>query len=276
MDLMPTLIEAARTEYPQQMGDQPIQPIEGKSLLSAMRGKRLPARSIGFDHQAAHAFRQGDWKVVFPKRMPDPLTWELYNLAEDRCELNDLAEEHPQRLAAMVSAWEQWARRVGVTWDPYPQASVGRNAEPPSPKEPKIANRAFSLLVEIRASRPDGVVIAQGGNQHGYALHFVAGKPAFDVRINGRTYRLVSESPVSGEITLEATLSAEAMTLTINQGETISRDSPGFIPTQPLDGFNVGFDDCTAAGDYIAPNRFNGQVLKHEVRTTKPTPNSVD
>lgn len=119
MDVMPTLIEAAGAEYPKQFARREIQPLEGTSLLPAMRGEKLPPRSIGFDHQAAHAFRDGDWKVVYSKRMPAPLTWELYNLAEDRCELNNLADKYPQRVATMVSQWEQWATRVGVTWEPY-------------------------------------------------------------------------------------------------------------------------------------------------------------
>lgn len=119
MDVLPTLMEAAGAEYPGQHNGNEIQPLEGTSLLAALRGEKSAPRSIGFDHQAAHAFRDGDWKAVYSKRMPEALKWELYNLAEDRCELNDLADQQPQQLAEMVSRWEQWAARVGVTWDPY-------------------------------------------------------------------------------------------------------------------------------------------------------------
>ncbi len=122
MDVLPTLMEAAAAEYPARRGDQPIQPLEGRSLLPVLRGESPAPRTIGFDHQAAHALRDGDWKAVYSKRMPATLRWELYNLAEDRCELNDLADQHPQRLAAMVEDWEQWAKRVGVTWAPYATA----------------------------------------------------------------------------------------------------------------------------------------------------------
>ena len=119
MDLLPTLMDASGADYPTHHAGNPIQPLEGTSLLPAMKGESLPDRTIGFDHQAAHAFRDGDWKVVYAKRMPHQLTWELYNLAEDRCELNDLAEQNPGRVKSMVKKWEAWAKRVGVTWEPY-------------------------------------------------------------------------------------------------------------------------------------------------------------
>jgi arylsulfatase len=47
--------------------------------------------------------------------MPHEVRWELYNLAADRSETNDLAREQPERLAAMVAEWERWAKCVGVT-----------------------------------------------------------------------------------------------------------------------------------------------------------------
>lgn len=116
MDVLPTLIDVAGAEYPDEFQGHEIQPTEGTSLLPAMRGENLPQRTIGFDHQAAHAFRDGDWKIVFSKRMPHDLKWELYNLADDRCETNDLAEQYPERLQSMIEGWKKWARRVGVTW----------------------------------------------------------------------------------------------------------------------------------------------------------------
>lgn len=118
MDIMPTLLEVAGATYPHTLNENQITPVEGTSLLPAMHGNQLPERAIGFDHQAAHAFRKGDWKAVYAKRMPHELKWELYNLADDRCEMKDLAEVHPKRLQKMVAEWEDWARHVGVIWEP--------------------------------------------------------------------------------------------------------------------------------------------------------------
>jgi len=60
------------------------------------------------------AYRQGDWKVV---RLPEPYgnsDWQLYNLAADAGEINDLATEFPERAAALVEAWENYAESNGV------------------------------------------------------------------------------------------------------------------------------------------------------------------
>ncbi|MCA9262654.1 MAG: arylsulfatase [Planctomycetales bacterium] len=123
MDIMPTLVEVAHGKYPQQSSGHDILPMEGTSLLPAMRGESLPDRAIGFDHESAHALREGDWKLVWAKRMPHELQWELYNLADDRCETNNLAEKFPDRVQAMEAKWYDWARRVGVIWEPQPAAS---------------------------------------------------------------------------------------------------------------------------------------------------------
>ena len=123
MDVLPTLIEASGAEYPSQRNGKSLTPLAGVSLLPLFQGESLPIRSIGFDHQGAHALRRGDWKIVWSKRMPHEIRWELYNLAEDRCELNDLADEQPERVQAMAEEWDQWARHVGVLWEPAADAN---------------------------------------------------------------------------------------------------------------------------------------------------------
>ncbi|EMI22706.1 arylsulfatase, partial [Rhodopirellula maiorica SM1] len=264
MDVMPTLVQVAGATYPATLNGNTITPFEGTSLLPAMRGESLAERTIGFDHQAAHALRKGDWKAVYAKRMPNELKWELYNLAEDRSELNDLAEQEPERTQSMVAQWEQWARRVGVIWEPeQPNASRDRNAA--NSKSPQIANRPLKIQVVAEAKQPNGVVIAQGGNQHGYALHFIDGVPSLDVRVNGKVTRVTANEKVSGKVKLNATLSDREVSLSVNDQPPSRQPSPGLIPAQPIDSLSVGFDDRTSAGDYAAPNRFNGKVLDYKV-----------
>jgi arylsulfatase len=124
MDVMPTVLEAAGAQYPLTREGLGLPPPEGRSLLPAIRGERQPERTIGFDHQGAHALRQGDWKLVWGKRMPYDIRWELYNLAEDRCETTDLAGQQPERVKAMAAEWEQWARRVQVIYDKPKKAAA--------------------------------------------------------------------------------------------------------------------------------------------------------
>ena len=117
MDVLPTIVEAIGAVYPTQLHGTKITTMEGVSLLPVIQGKKLRERVIGFDHQGAQALRHGDWKIVWSKKMPSKIEWELYNLASDRCELDDLAAKQPERVQAMAAEWDKWARRVGVIWD---------------------------------------------------------------------------------------------------------------------------------------------------------------
>jgi hypothetical protein len=54
------------------------------------------------------ALRDGDWKLVSYKSEP----WELYNIAKDRTELNDVAAEHPDIVERMAAQWTDTARDV--------------------------------------------------------------------------------------------------------------------------------------------------------------------
>jgi arylsulfatase A-like enzyme len=258
MDIMPTLLEVTGTKYPEKHQDKDITPTEGVSLLSAMRGEQLAERVIGFDHQAAHALRAGDWKAVYAKRMPHELKWELYNLAADRCEMNNLAEKHPERLNSMIEQWEEWAKHVNVIWEDETSKAVELDS-------PKIAYKCLTIEAIIEGNSPSGVVIAQGGNQHGYSLHFIDGLPTFDVRVKGKVTRLQALQKINGVVKIVATLKPNKMTITINDEPRISIESPGLIPVQPQDGLSIGSDDRTAAGDYLAPNQFNGKIQHHDV-----------
>ena len=120
IDLMPTLVEAARASYPEQRGQLDVPPMEGTSLLPALRGESLDREApLCFEHHGNLALRDGRWKILSQYRKEQPRRWELYDMWEDRTELNDLAGEQPERLAEMVAAWEAWAERVGVQDWPF-------------------------------------------------------------------------------------------------------------------------------------------------------------
>ena len=169
MDIMPTLIEVAGATYPATFNGNTIQPPEGTSLLPAMRGDALPERAIGVRPPRRPRLRQGDWKLVWSKRMPHEIQWELYNLAEDRCETNDLAGDYPERVRAMAAEWEQWARRVNVIYPSQPAEAVRTNTqETPSPI---IAKQIITITAHVVHQAPTGVIVAHGGREQGYAVH---------------------------------------------------------------------------------------------------------
>ena len=114
IDIMPTLCEISGTEYPETFNGVSIQAREGLSLTGVFEGDNLEERSIFFSHQGAKAVIKGDWKVVWGKRLPYEISWELYNLEEDRCEVYDLSAEHPDKTRALSVEWEEYSRRVGL------------------------------------------------------------------------------------------------------------------------------------------------------------------
>ena len=69
---------------------------------------------LGWELFSQRAYVQGDWKIL---RLPRPFgtgEWQLYNVANDPAEVTDLAPVHPDRLGAMVSAWQTYAETNGV------------------------------------------------------------------------------------------------------------------------------------------------------------------
>ncbi|MDG2224025.1 MAG: glycoside hydrolase family 127 protein [Rubripirellula sp.] len=119
IDLMPTLVDAADADYPKQNDGQAIQPMEGVSLIPSMSGSSIDRQApIGFEHHGNLALRDGRWKIVSAYRRDQPTKWELYDMEQDRTELNDLAAQEPARLEKMVAQWQAWANRVGV--QPWP------------------------------------------------------------------------------------------------------------------------------------------------------------
>ena len=89
-------------------------PLEGRSLAPVFRGgKRAAHPHLCWEHEGNRAVRQGDWKLVAQFRGP----WELYNLAEDRTEMRDLAKTNPAKVKDLTAIYDGWAKRCGVV--PY-------------------------------------------------------------------------------------------------------------------------------------------------------------
>jgi N-acetylgalactosamine-6-sulfatase len=112
VDLLPTLCAAAGITVPAAArGD-------GENLLPAWKGKPIPRSTPIFWHAladsknprsqqwASHAMRDGDWKLYVSR---DGSRTELYDLASDRGELQDVGDQHPNivaRMSAAITAWK--------------------------------------------------------------------------------------------------------------------------------------------------------------------------
>lgn len=108
IDIMATALEAAGVSYPTSYQGRQITPLAGRSLLPILRGEeRAGHAALFWEHMGARAIRAGDWKLVSSGA---DAPWELYDLARDRSEQNDLAARHPERVREMEEQWNDWAR----------------------------------------------------------------------------------------------------------------------------------------------------------------------
>ncbi len=114
MDIAPTACAAAGVKPLETRDGKPVLPFSGTSLLPACRDGGMAVRPIPTEHQEARGYRKGDWKIVWGKRQPDPIHWELYNLKTDRSEQHDLSADKPDVTAELVAEWNDWAKKVGV------------------------------------------------------------------------------------------------------------------------------------------------------------------
>lgn len=73
-----------------------------------------PDRALCFEFYGMRAVRKGNWKAL---DLPEPYgngKWQLYDLAHDPAEQHDLAVEHPEEVAELSAAWDEYAARNGV------------------------------------------------------------------------------------------------------------------------------------------------------------------
>ncbi|MBL7221510.1 MAG: arylsulfatase [Phycisphaerae bacterium] len=129
IDIMPTLIEAA--------GVKPEKPIDfdGMSLLGLLRdGKPMGDRTLivqGYPHSKPQkrrcfmvtrgkyklvqpvGYRKSDNKMYSPKPLPESeFRYELYDIAKDPGESNDISSRHPEIVAAMLKQYDRWHEDV--------------------------------------------------------------------------------------------------------------------------------------------------------------------
>jgi arylsulfatase A-like enzyme len=120
-DFFPTLLAAAGAK------PQPGQVLDGASLLPVFKGERLPERPL-FWHYPHYgnqggapgaAVRRGNWKLV---EWQEDGRAELFNLAADIGEQNNLAAEHPVLLSQLREELRAWQEQVRAKF-PIPNPS---------------------------------------------------------------------------------------------------------------------------------------------------------
>jgi arylsulfatase len=115
IDVMPTCLAWAGATYPTSYSGYTIQPLapEARSLKPLLENPNLAQdeRTLFWEHENGRGVRVGDWKLVALRNAG----WELYNLAADLSETNNVAVEYPAKVRELKALWNGWAKGVGLS-----------------------------------------------------------------------------------------------------------------------------------------------------------------
>ena len=108
---MATICDIENIEYPETYKGNEITPLPGKSFAQTLNGDiKESLEPIFWEHFGNRAVREGDWKLV----AREGEAWELYNLAHDRTEINNLIEGETEKADQLLQLYEEWAEKVGL------------------------------------------------------------------------------------------------------------------------------------------------------------------
>jgi arylsulfatase len=117
-DIMPTLLEVAGGKYPETFNGKAQPKLTGKSWLPVLNGQAASPRTdkdyMAWEVFGNRALRQGDWKIRWEIKPMGKSDWELFNLAQDPAERNDLAAQKPDKLKEMLALWDNYAQENNV------------------------------------------------------------------------------------------------------------------------------------------------------------------
>jgi arylsulfatase len=324
VDVMPTVLELAGLEWPDEIGHVPQAPVAGTSFayLLGADGDAEPERheTQYFEMLGSRALYHQGWKAVTFKALApmyddsddwlrpfDDDHWELYHVAEDLSETEDLAEAEPDRLAEMVERWWDEARRNQVLpldnrilhtiLNPRPSPVQDRStyrylpwgSPVPEPVAVDVRNRAHAIVVDVTIPEggADGVLLAMGTVLGGWSLHVLDGRPRYVHNLYGKErhavesdaelvpgrHRIVYEFEKTGENAGRGTLRCDDVAVG-------SGDIPRFTPSQFTytgSGLTCGYEMGPAIGlGYAAPFRFAGEIHRATVEVIgRPAPNPL-
>jgi arylsulfatase len=117
-DLMPTLLDVAGASYPKTHQGRDLPPLIGKSWMPMLAGKADSVRTdqdyLAWEVFGNRAVRQGEWKLRWQFKPYGKGDWELFNVARDPAERNDLAAQNPDKVKALVAVWEGYVKANNV------------------------------------------------------------------------------------------------------------------------------------------------------------------
>lgn len=104
LDVMPTCLAAAGGTI------DPAWKLDGVDLLPYLTGEKTgrPHETMYWRIDGRWAIRHGDWKLVLGQPAGKGASPELFDLAADMGEKNDLSAKHPEIVSELQALWDAW------------------------------------------------------------------------------------------------------------------------------------------------------------------------
>jgi arylsulfatase A-like enzyme len=313
IDIVPTILEATGIPAPVMVNGIAQKPIEGVSMTYTFdkSSANVPsARTTQyFEMFGNRAIYNNGWIAATTPpaapwlmgltKLPDVINgykWELYNVADDYSEYNDLAVRMPDKLRQMQELFLVEAAKYNVfpldnsvaqrIVAPRPSATAGRNvftysgemSGVPDSAAPDILNRSYTITAEVEVPQGggDGMIVTEGGRFGGYGLYLLKGKPVFLYNFLGlERFRWEGQqalAPGKHTIVFDFTYDGPGVAksgsgiLKVDDKEVASSKVPHTIPFLLTidETFDVGVDTRTPVDDkdYQVPFRFPGNIVK--------------
>ncbi len=226
IDIVPTILEAAGIQAPVTVDGIAQRPIEGVSMVYTFDKANADApskrdtqyfemfgnRAIYHDGWIAATTPPAPPWLLGMAKIPDitEYKWELYNIADDYSEYDDLAAKNPDKLKELQELFLTEAAKYNVfpldnsilsrLITPRPSATAGRtvftyqgeNAGIPVGNAPSILNKNYTITADVTIPKDggDGMIVTLGGRFGGYGLYMLKGKPVFEYNLlNLKRYR---------------------------------------------------------------------------------------
>ena len=123
-DIMATCLAAAGVPQPDSRDSCAVKPLEGFSMLPIFEDADGLRAVLYWEHEGNRAVRKGRWKLV----CKHPGDWELYDMVEDRTELNNLSSVHTEIVSELRGLYDTWAGRCSVRpWEVVNGGIFGQN-----------------------------------------------------------------------------------------------------------------------------------------------------
>jgi arylsulfatase len=316
IDIVPTILEAAGIAQPKTVNGIEQKPMEGVSMMytfdkanehapskhTTQYFEMLGNRAIYHDGWiAATTPPAGPWTLGLAK-MPnlDDYKWELYNVATDFSEANDLAANQPVKLHELQALFMEEAKKYQVlpldndfltrVLAPKPSYTAGRTEFTypggltgiPTPDAPNILGRSFSILadVEVSAGGGDGMIVTDGGRFGGYGLYVLHGAPVFTYNLlaieifkwNGQASLAPGHHMITFDFTYDGPGFGKGGTgvLSVDGREVARRRIPHTVPfVMSIDEtLDIGSDTRTPIDDrdYQIPFKFAGKIARVAIK----------